>query len=122
MLVMQAGVVLAGMYVDRAQEQLQAVEEKKKKNGKKRLMGNRKAKLFTGDEFYNLCVADEQEREKDAAVKEQRRIQRETHTATLVEWKRANDAIRERNDAKRVVFNEALKAWEDDKDAVKREK
>jgi DDE superfamily endonuclease len=122
MLAMQAGVVLAGMYVDRAQEQLQAVEEKKKKNGKKRLMGDGKAKLFTGDEFYNLCVADEQERKKDAAVKEQRHIQRETHTVTLVEWKKVNDAIRERNEAKRAVFNEALKAWEDDRDAAKREK
>jgi hypothetical protein len=68
MLAMQAGVVLAGMYIDRAQEQLQATEEKERKNGKKRLMGDGKAKLFTGDEFYNLCIADEQEREKDATA------------------------------------------------------
>ena len=70
MLAMQAGVVLAGMYIDRTQERLQATEEKKKKGGKKRLMGDGKAKLFTGDKFYNLCVADEQEREKDATIKE----------------------------------------------------
>jgi len=85
-------------------------------------MGNGKAKLFTGDKFYNLCVEDEQEREKDTTDKEQWCIQRETHTATLMEWKKKNDAIRERNEAKKVIFNEALKAWEDDRDAARREK
>ena len=122
MLAMQVGVVLAGMYMDWAQEQLQAVEQKKKKNGKKRLMGDGKAKLFTDDEFYNLCIEDEQEREKDTADKEQQHIQRETHIAALMEWKKKNDAIRNRNEEKKATFNEALKAWEDDRDAAKREK
>ena len=122
MIAMQAGLVLAGMYVDRAQEQLQSAEEKKDKKGKKRLMGDGKAKLFTGDDFYNLCVADEQERVNDAAAKEQRHIQKETHVAALVEWKKTNDAIRERNEAKKENFRNALKAWEDEKDAAKRDK
>jgi hypothetical protein len=39
-----------------------------------------------------------------------------------MEWKKMNDAIRERNEAKKAIFNEALKAWEDDRDAAKREK
>ncbi|KAJ3897288.1 hypothetical protein F5879DRAFT_1031767 [Lentinula edodes] len=36
--------------------QLQAKEEKKSTKGKKRLMGDGKAKLFSGDKFYQLCV------------------------------------------------------------------
>lgn len=56
---MKVGVVLAEMYMDRAQQQLQ-VAEKRTKNGKTRLMGDGKAKLFTGDEYYNMCVADEE--------------------------------------------------------------
>jgi len=42
--------------------------------------------------------------------------------AALVGWKEMNGAIKERNEAKKVIFNDALKAWEDDRDAAKREK
>ena len=119
---MQAGVVLNGMYMDRAQEQLQAKEERKKRNGRKRLMDDGNAKLFTDDKFFNLCVAEEQEREKDAIAKEQQHVQRETYVVTLMEWKKTNDAIRERNEAKKAIFNEALRAWEGERETAKREK
>jgi hypothetical protein len=56
---MQASVILSNLYVSRVQGQLQANEEKKGKKGKKRLLGDGKAKFFSGDEFYALCVEDE---------------------------------------------------------------
>ncbi|KAJ3805110.1 hypothetical protein F5876DRAFT_52391 [Lentinula aff. lateritia] len=52
----QAGLVLSNLYSVQVNRQLRAKEEKKSTKGKKRLMGDGKAKLFTGDEFYQLCV------------------------------------------------------------------
>ena len=72
MMGMQARVVLANIYTSQVQGQLQAAEEKKKKKEKTRLMGDGKAKFFSGDEFYNLCVEDSQRRE-DEVVAEQRK-------------------------------------------------
>jgi hypothetical protein len=68
---MQAGIVLANLYASRVQGQLQAAEERKQKKGK-RLMGDGKAKLFSGEEFYALCVEEEQRRAQEEAAAEQR--------------------------------------------------
>jgi hypothetical protein len=119
---MQAGVVLAQMYVDRAQGQLQALEGRKEKQGKKRLLGDGSAKWFSGDAFYDQCVADEQAREGDAEAKEKRRVEREDHATQLAAWKKENMAIRERNDTKKVIFGDAVKAWLTERAISKQEK
>jgi hypothetical protein len=69
---MQAGVVLANIYASQVQGQLQAAEERKGKKGKKRLIGDGKAKFFSGEEFYALCVEDERKREEEDAAAAQR--------------------------------------------------
>ena len=71
---MQAGVVLVNIYASEVQGQLQAAEGKKQK-GKKRLVGDRKAKFFSGDDFYALCVEDEKRQQEEEATAKQRKTQ-----------------------------------------------
>ena len=119
---LQAGVVLSNVYTSEVQQQLQAAEEKSKKKGKRRLMGDGKAKLFSGDEFFALCVEDERQRKEDEAEAEQRKTLREAFAATLAAWKRNCDAIRERNKERKQRFEEAVIAWEEEKQVAKCEK
>ena len=56
-------------------------------------MGDRKAKFFSGDEFYTLCMEDEQMWEQEEAAVKQRKIQRDSHATMLAAWKRDCDAI-----------------------------
>ncbi|KAJ7880491.1 hypothetical protein B0H13DRAFT_1630359 [Mycena leptocephala] len=123
MIQMQAGVVLAGMYVNRAQGQLQAAEERKGKNKSRWKMGDGKAKWFTSDAFIQMCVDDERKEDREKG-KEGRQVAREAHAAELAEWKKQNDG---RNEAKKQVF-EADKArtvsavWELEKAEAKADK
>ncbi|KAJ7814466.1 hypothetical protein B0H13DRAFT_1664783 [Mycena leptocephala] len=119
---MQAGVLLSGMYVNRAQAQLQEVEERKAKKKTKRKMGDGKAKWFTGDAFIQLCIDDEQRKEEETAGKEDRQVQREECAGELAEWKKENDLIRGRNEAKKEVFEADKAAWEIEKDDAKADK
>ncbi|KAJ7314669.1 hypothetical protein DFH08DRAFT_790759 [Mycena albidolilacea] len=119
MIKMQAGVVLAGMYVDQAHSQLQAAEERKTQKKGRRKMGDGKAKWFTSDAFIEMCVQDDQRREEEAAGKEGRRGEREARAVELAEWKKKNDVIRERNEVKKQVFEADKAAWEAEKDVAK---
>lgn len=118
---MQAGVVLANIYSSRVQGQLQAREEKKKDKGKKRLMGDGKAKFFSGDEFYAMCVEDERQRAEGEAEAAERKSQRESHVVALVAWKKDCDGVRDRNREKKVEYDAAVIGWEAEKDAAKLE-
>jgi hypothetical protein len=60
MIEMQAGLVLANIYTPQVKGQLHALEQKVNKKGKKWLMGDSKAKFFSGDDFYALCVEGDQ--------------------------------------------------------------
>ncbi|KAJ6608877.1 hypothetical protein B0H10DRAFT_2226474 [Mycena sp. CBHHK59/15] len=122
MLDMQAATVLAGMYSNRAQSQLQGIEERKQKKRGKRKMGDGKAKYFSGDDFYQLCLDDEKAKEDEAAEKEQRRVQREAHTSELAEWKKNNAAIRARNEAKKAKYAADKAAWDVESVAAKLQK
>jgi hypothetical protein len=86
MVQMQAGAVLAGMYMSRAQAQLQAQETRKSRKKGKRKMGDGKAKYFTGDKFFQLAVDDTRERDEEEAGKEQRKTQHEAHAVELAAW------------------------------------
>ena len=118
---MQAGVILANIYSSRVQGQLQAREEKKKDKGKKRLMGDGKAKFFSGDEFYAMCVEDERQRAEGEAKAVERKGQREIHAVALVTWKKDCDGIRERNRMKKMEYDAAVIKWEAEKAAAKLE-
>lgn len=119
---MHAGAVLSNMYASRAQTQLQTQETRKSRKKGKRKMGDGKAKYFTGDEFYQLAVEDERQRLEEEAGKDQRKTQRAAHAIELVEWKKENDAIRERNEAKKQLMVADVEAWEAEKQAAKEEK
>ncbi|KAJ7870016.1 hypothetical protein B0H13DRAFT_1635006 [Mycena leptocephala] len=112
MIQMQAGVILTGMYVNRAQGQLQAAEERKGKNKSRWKMGDGKAKWFTSDAFIQMCVDDEKRKEDEEKGKGGRQVAWEAHTAELAEWKKQNDLICGRNKAKKQVFEADKAAWE----------
>ncbi|KAJ4496460.1 hypothetical protein C8R41DRAFT_918515 [Lentinula lateritia] len=117
----QAGLVLSNLYSVQVNRQLQAKEEKKSTKGKKRLMGDGKAKLFTGDEFYQLCVHNEQ-RQEDIENVNKRWDARQAQAEKISEWKKDNEAIKERNKAKKEEFSVAVTAWEAEKEMAKAEK
>jgi hypothetical protein len=119
MLEMQASTVLAGMYNERAQSQLQAAEERKRRKTGNRKMGNGKAKYFSGDNFYKMCVEDEQKKLDEMAEKEKRQAEREVYAQKLATWQGANNAIRARNSERREEFAADVAAWEDEKTAAK---
>ncbi|KAH9991942.1 hypothetical protein BJV74DRAFT_771875, partial [Russula compacta] len=96
----QAGVVLANIYTSQVRQQLQAAEERKKKPKKKHLIGDGKAKLFSGDEFYKTCIEDDRRHQDDKEAAKKRRTHRERHAAALAEWKKHCSEIRERNQLK----------------------
>ncbi|KAJ3977058.1 hypothetical protein EV361DRAFT_958213 [Lentinula raphanica] len=100
MMGMQAGVILSNIYAVQVNKQLQAKEDKEKSKGKKKLMGNGKAKLFTGDEFYKLCEEHEQHQQKTAEDAVERREARE----------------------KKERYDEAVALWEAEKAKAKAEK
>ncbi|KAJ7311745.1 hypothetical protein DFH08DRAFT_717916 [Mycena albidolilacea] len=122
MIEMQAGVILSGMYVSRAQTQLQAQETKKSRRKGKRKMGDGKAKYFTGDEFFQLALDDERRQKEEEAGKEHRKVAWDAHSLRLAAWKKGNERIRERNEAKKVTLAADLAAWEVEKQEAKQER
>ncbi|KAJ7729907.1 hypothetical protein B0H16DRAFT_1469782 [Mycena metata] len=124
MIEMQAGVLLAGMYSTRAQTQLQAQETKttKKKKGGRRKMGDGKAKYFTGEDFFRMAQQDALDKEEEEANKERRKVDKESRAGVLADWQAMNNAIRDRNEAKKVTFTADVVAWEAERDEAKAEK
>ncbi|KAJ6498187.1 hypothetical protein C8R47DRAFT_972033 [Mycena vitilis] len=119
---MQSTVILAGMYANSAQTQLQAQEARKSHKKDRRKMGDGRAKYFTGDKFFKLAQDDARDKEAEEVDKEQRKKARGTHTAELAAWKRDNAHIRERNEAKKTQFTLDTLTWEAEKKAAKAEK
>jgi hypothetical protein len=56
-------------------------------------MGDGTAKYFSGDDFYQLCVEDEQKKLGEVAEKEKRKADKETHVASVATWQEANNVI-----------------------------
>ncbi|KAL6297899.1 hypothetical protein BKA93DRAFT_745141, partial [Sparassis latifolia] len=112
MIGMQATVVLQDLYVNKAQTQLQAQEEKSKKLSKKKLFGDRLLKLLTSDGFVNEVVALEERQQQEAAAKVQRAAQHAAHTGVLAKWKAEDTARIRRNDTRRSEHQRAVKVWE----------
>ncbi|KAJ7116134.1 hypothetical protein C8R43DRAFT_902513 [Mycena crocata] len=119
MLEMQALTMLAGMYNERAQSQLQATEERKRRKTGNRKRGDGTAKYYSGDDFYKLCVDDEQRKLDEVAEKEKRQAGREAYAQKLATWQQANDVIRARNAERRKEFAADVAAWEVEKTAAK---
>ena len=119
---MQAGIVLANLYTSRVQGQLHAAEQKRNKKGQKRLMGDGKAKYFSGDDFYTLCVEDEQRRKDEEVAAKEREVSKQNHAEALAAWNKINDAIRRRNKDKKDEYTEALTTWEAERDVARAEK
>jgi hypothetical protein len=122
MVSMQAGVVLANICASKMQGQLQAWEERKKKKVLKRLMGDGKAKLFSGDDFYALCVEDEARQKREAAAAEQRLHQREAHGVVLAAWKAECGAVQDHNQQRKLDYEQAMAEWEAEKAVAKEQK
>ena len=119
---MQAGVVLSNVYTRTVQQQLQAVEEKNKKGKKRQLMGDGKAKFFSGDEFYMQCEEQERWLQEEEETAEEKRKQRETHALVIAAWERERNLVRGRNKERKEKFDAAVAAWEVEKALAKQEK
>ncbi|KAJ7165204.1 hypothetical protein C8R46DRAFT_1035808 [Mycena filopes] len=75
------------------------------------------------DAFFALSKEDAHERQEEAVGKEQRKAARETHAAAeLAVWKRDNEQIRGRNEAKKAAFTTDTAAWDAEKAAAKADK
>jgi len=85
-------------------------------------MGDGKAKLFSGNDFYAMCVEDKRQQAKGEAEVAERKSQRETHVAALAAWKKACDGIRDRNREKKMKYDAAMIEWEAKKAAAKLER
>lgn len=119
---MQAATILGGMYVDRAQKQLQALEKKKTEKSKKKLMGDGLPKLLDGDTFFQRVVDHEEQTEREKAEKEQRTTIRAAHSKEITQWQENETARVARNKVKRALHKEVLAAWEEERQRAKAEK
>lgn len=85
-------------------------------------MGDGKAKYFTGNDFYTLCVEDNQrQKDEEAAAKEMEAL-KQNHAEALAAWNKINDAIRWRNKDKKDAYPEAVATWEAEQDQSRRRK
>lgn len=65
-------------------------------------MGDGKAKFFTSDDFFQLCIDDEQQQQENVDNANEHWEAREVHAGWIADWKRENKAIKERNEVKKV--------------------
>lgn len=85
-------------------------------------MGDGKAKFFSGDDFYALCVEEDQRRKDEEVAAKEWEVLKQSHAEALAAWNKVNDAIRQRNKDKKDIYMEALSAWEAERDNAKLEK
>ncbi|KAJ7177099.1 hypothetical protein C8R46DRAFT_1078161 [Mycena filopes] len=118
----QAKSILTGLHTRRVSEQLQAQEDKKKRKGGKRKMGDGRPKLLTGDEFFDLCQEDAEKKEREGEEKEARKEQRAAHAEKLAQWQANNKQIRARNETKKAQYKADTEEWLEEKELAKAEK
>ncbi|KAJ7938806.1 hypothetical protein B0H13DRAFT_1851388 [Mycena leptocephala] len=69
-----------------------------------------------------MCVDDEKRKEDEERREEGRQVAREAHAAELAEWKKRNDLIHGRKEAKKQLFEADKAAWELEKAEAKADK
>ncbi|KAI9434069.1 hypothetical protein H4582DRAFT_1819055 [Lactarius indigo] len=121
MMEMQANVVLQSLWSSKLKSHLEENEAKAKGKKSNRVLSDGMPHLFTGDAFAAAVEKDEMERQKKAQEKEGKRCRRAQHTEALAEWKKLEAARKERNEAKRLGYRTAVKAWEAERDLAKNE-
>ncbi|KAH9994152.1 hypothetical protein BJV74DRAFT_832367 [Russula compacta] len=99
-------------------------QEKKEQDGKtkkKKLMGDGLPRYLTGDDFYQCVV----ENDKQMVAEEQAQVKcqkvRDKRAEALAVWKQADVSRIKRNNAQRLAHQEALAAWNTEKDLAKAE-
>ena len=123
MIGMQATTILQGMYVAKVQGHLEEHELRagRKKSGN-RLFGDGYGKLLSGDEFYNSAVEFEEQAKQKTTEKVERARKREEHATVVAEWKKNEAERKVRNEEVRMVHQDAVKAWEAERDLAKEER
>ncbi len=122
MIGMQAGLVLQGVYVERAHERLEGLEGKGRVKKKQKLMGDGLPHLLDGDEFFDRVVEFEAAQTQKEAEKEQRRGEREAYDEQIEQWKMACAERDARVAAQRDRFARAKVLWEEERDLAKQER
>jgi hypothetical protein len=115
----QASNVLNEMYCAKLRGQLASYEKKGKKGGKGKLMGDVLPCFLSGDVFNEKVVEFETRQRQDRREKASRREAREGIAEALALWKEEEKARKQRNVVRRERYQEAVKEWEQERDAVK---
>jgi hypothetical protein len=123
MIGMQATAMLQGMYVAKVQGHLEEHEQRagKKKTGN-RLFGDGYGKLLSGNDFYNSSLEIEELAKRKSEEKAERIRRQEMHAIVVAEWKRNESARKARNNEVRTNHQNAVKAWEAERDLAKEKK
>src|SRR5258707_3238716 len=79
------------------------------------------AKLLDSDDFFNNVVRLDEAAKKKQEEKEEQWLARETHAQALAAWKRLEEERKECNTEIRGAYQDAVKEWEDERDAAKSE-
>ncbi|EPQ54119.1 hypothetical protein GLOTRDRAFT_94485 [Gloeophyllum trabeum ATCC 11539] len=111
----QAALVLHSHYLERAQAELHAKEEKQKKGKNYKLMGD-------GSEFFNKVLEHKTLMLAEADAREVRRIQREERNGLMAKWRVQESKRKARNKEKHCHWQEKVKDWEAERDLTKAEK
>ncbi|OCH84013.1 hypothetical protein OBBRIDRAFT_694769, partial [Obba rivulosa] len=108
---LQATVVLQGMYVGRAHEQLQAQKDKATQKRKNQVFGNGMAKLLTGNQFFKAVEELEKKTMKEAKKRAHVKAAHLVHFTALVEWKKEDEARLKRNREKVAAYTATVQEW-----------
>lgn len=118
---LQATAVLQGMYVKKAQIQVQTQAEKGKKKPTRRVLGDGMPRLLDDPTFVAKVVESEERLQKEADDKAERKRRKEARSVELALWKTAEKERKARNDVKRLTHQESVKAWEEERNQAKLE-
>ncbi|KAH9925959.1 uncharacterized protein B0H18DRAFT_817936, partial [Fomitopsis serialis] len=109
---MQATAVLSDIYLRASRSQLQAQEEAKGKKKSTRIFSDGLPRLLTDDQVFDTVVQHEHAAAKKKTDKAVRKEARSVHGVAIAGWKKAEEARKARNTARREVHRTAVKAWE----------
>ncbi|KAF4566342.1 hypothetical protein AB1N83_014465 [Pleurotus pulmonarius] len=118
----QSALVLNSAYCDLVQGQLQAQEESHKKAKKGRLVGDGLPRLLSAQDFVTRVADFHQQAQDREKAQKQQKATREDHARELAIWRQLEGERIEENKKVRTRWQELVKAWEEERDAVKREK
>jgi DDE superfamily endonuclease len=119
---MQASAILQEAYCDSAQAQLATQENKKKKKGNEKLMGDGLPRLLTDDDFVARVNAKHAAQEQAVVDAETKRMTREEHAEEVKRWGVLDEARKKKNATTTAEWKKKVEEWESERDLAKQER